>query len=85
VPILFKDLGCLVAGEATAFGPGPLRDLEWPVTSYLAEQFRAAGFVTLGRTSVPELGTTVTPEPQSFPRSDARPYTPSAVAFPLTA
>ena len=67
VPILFKDLGCFVAGEATAFGLGPLRELAWPVTSYLAEQFLAAGFVPLGRTNVPEFGTTVTTEPRSFP------------------
>jgi len=67
VPILFKDLGCTVAGEPTAFGLGPLRDLAFPVTSYLAEQFRAAGFIPLGRTNVPELGTTVTTEPRSFP------------------
>jgi amidase len=67
VPILFKDLGCMVAGEPTAFGVGPLRDLAWPVTSYLAEQFRAAGFIPLGRTNVPELGTTVTTESRSFP------------------
>ncbi|MBV9207521.1 MAG: amidase [Actinobacteria bacterium] len=66
VPILYKDLGCTVAGEPTAFGLGPLRDAAWPVTSYLAEQFRAAGFVPLGRTNVPELGTTVTTEPRSF-------------------
>jgi amidase len=67
VPILFKDLGCTVAGEQTAFGLGPLRDVVLPVTSFLAEQFRAAGFVPLGRTNVPELGTTVTTEPRSFP------------------
>ncbi|HEY3260133.1 MAG TPA: amidase [Pseudonocardiaceae bacterium] len=67
VPILLKDLGCLVEGEPTAFGIGPLRDVVWPVTSYLARQFRAAGFVPLGRTNVPELGTTVTTEPRSFP------------------
>jgi amidase len=66
VPILLKDLGCTVAGEPTTFGLGPLRDLAWPVTSYLADQFRAAGFVHLGRTNVPELGTTVTTEPRSF-------------------
>ena len=36
------------------------------MTSYLAEQFRAAGFVPLGRTNVPELGTTVTTEAKSF-------------------
>jgi len=67
VPILFKDLGCMVAGEPTAFGVGPLRDAAMPVTSYLAEQFLAAGFIALGRTNVPELGTTVTTEPLSFP------------------
>jgi amidase len=67
VPILFKDLGCVVAGETTAFGIGPLREVTMPVTSYLAEQFRAAGFIPLGRTNVPELGTTVTTESRSFP------------------
>jgi amidase len=67
VPFLFKDIGCQVAGEATAFGVGPMRDQAWPVTSYLAEAFRAAGFVPLGRTNVPEMGTTVTTEPRSFP------------------
>jgi amidase len=66
VPILLKDLGAMVAGEQTAFGIGPLRDVRWPVTSYLAEQFCAAGFVVLGRTNVPEFGTTVTTEPISF-------------------
>jgi len=67
VPLLLKDMGCLVAGEPTAFGIGPLRDVAWGVTSYLAEQFRAAGFIPLGRTNVPEFGTTVTTEPRSFP------------------
>ena len=67
VPILLKDLGCFVAGEPTALGLGPLRELPWPVTSYLAEQFLAAGFIPLGRTNVPELGTTVTTEAMSFP------------------
>jgi amidase len=67
VPILFKDLGCEIEGEATAYGVGPMRDVPWPVTSYLAEAFRAAGFVALGRTNVPEMGTTVTTEARSFP------------------
>ena len=67
VPILFKDLGCTLEGEVTAFGLGPLRDVKIPVTSFLAAQFLAAGFVPLGRTNVPELGTTVTTEPRSFP------------------
>jgi amidase len=67
VPMLFKDLGCSVAGEPMTFGLGPLRDFRWPVTSYLAEQFAAAGFINLGRTNVPEMGTTVTTEAKSFP------------------
>src|SRR5215468_6887368 len=66
VPILLKDIGCLVAGEVTAAGLGPLKDVAWPVISYLAGQFLAAGFIPLGRTNVPELGTTVTTEPLSF-------------------
>jgi Asp-tRNA(Asn)/Glu-tRNA(Gln) amidotransferase A subunit family amidase len=67
VPILFKDLGCTVAGEPTSFGIGPLSEVPWPVTSFLAEQYRAAGFIPLGRTNAPELGTTVTTESRSFP------------------
>jgi amidase len=67
VPILFKDLGCMVAGEPTAFGIGPLSDLAWPATSFLAQMFAAAGFVAVGRTNVPEFGTTVTTEAMSFP------------------
>jgi amidase len=67
VPILLKDLGATVAGETTAFGIGPMAEAAMPVTSFLAEQFRAAGFVVLGRTNVPEFGTTVTTEPKSFP------------------
>src|SRR5580658_6893929 len=67
VPFLFKDLGCTVAGEVTAFGVGPMRDQALPLTSSLAEAVLAAGFIPLGRTNVPEMGTTVTTEPMSFP------------------
>ena len=76
VPILFKDLGCVVAGEATSFGIGPLRDVAWPITSFLAEQFLAAGFIVLGRTNAPELGTAVTTEARSFPPA-RNPWDPS--------
>ena len=41
VPTLFKDLGCTVEGEVTAFGLGPMRDQAIPVTSFLAAPFRA--------------------------------------------
>jgi amidase len=65
VPMLLKDLGCHVAGEETHYGTSFLRDAGWcwPTESYLARQFRAAGLVFLGRTNVPEFGTTVTTEP----------------------
>jgi amidase len=65
VPMLLKDLGCHVAGETTHYGTSYLRDadLRWPTDSYLARSFRAAGFVFLGRTNVPEFGTTITTEP----------------------
>src|ERR1700734_3583280 len=67
VPFLFKDLGCTVAGEGTAFGVGPMRDQAIPLTSYLAEPFLAAGFIPRGRRNGLEVGTAVTPEPMSFP------------------
>lgn len=66
VPMLTKDLGCLAEGEPSSAGLAPLRDFRWPVSSFLAQQFRAAGFISLGRTNVPELGTTVTTEPKSY-------------------
>ncbi len=76
VPILLKDLGCMVAGEPTAFGIGPLRDFAWPVTSFLARMFQAAGFIAVGRTNVPEFGTTVTTEAMSFPAA-RNPWNPA--------
>ncbi|MDK3256751.1 amidase [Blastococcus capsensis] len=69
VPLLLKDLGCHVAGEETNYGTSFLRDagFRWPGDSYLAQRFRAAGFVVLGRTNVPEFGTTITTEPAANP------------------
>lgn len=65
VPMLLKDLGCHVAGDATNYGTSFLRDAQiaWPTDSHLASRFRASGVVFLGRTNVPEFGTTVTTEP----------------------
>ena len=69
VPLLLKDMGCHVAGEETAYGLAPLQQagIPWRRDSHLAQAFRAAGFVVLGRTTVPELGTTVTTEPAANP------------------
>ncbi|MFD2093114.1 amidase [Blastococcus deserti] len=67
VPMLLKDMGCHLGGESTHYGTSFLREAAWcwPTESYLARQFRSAGFVPLGRTNVPELGTTVTTEPEA--------------------
>src|SRR3954449_8512192 len=67
VPMLLKDLGCHVAGEPTAHGVGAMADVPRPGTSHLAGLFAAAGFICLGRTNVPEVGSTVTTEPKSMP------------------
>ena len=78
VPMLLKDLGCHVAGERTDYGTSYLRDADvrWPTDSDLARQFRAAGFVVLGRTNVPEFGTTITTEPAAH-RPTRNPWNPA--------
>ncbi|MBJ7454187.1 MAG: hypothetical protein JHC71_19185, partial [Blastococcus sp.] len=78
VPMLLKDLGCHVAGERTDYGTSHLRDADvrWPTDSHLAQQFRAAGFVFLGRTNVPEFGTTITTEPAAH-RPTRNPWNPA--------
>ena len=68
VPFLVKDLGCEMAGEPHTLGNRALRDADVRAThdSYLYESIRTAGFVTLGRTNTPELGGTITTEPEAF-------------------
>ena len=58
VPILLKDLGCLVAGEVTAFGLGPLKDVECPVCHGLRAGGKLSASVV---TVVPSSGTLVRP------------------------
>jgi len=68
VPFLLKDLICYTAGDPHHMGTRFLRELGFvaPMDTYLAEKFRAAGFVFLGKTNVPELGTLPTTEPESY-------------------
>ena len=68
VPFLVKDLGCEIAGEPHTLGNRALKDADVRATqdSYLYESIRGAGFVTLGRTNTPELGGTITTEPEAF-------------------
>lgn len=63
VPMLLKDLGFHLAGEVTADGTTFLEGVPRPVDSAVAAALRRSGLVSLGRTRVPELATTVTTEP----------------------
>src|SRR4051812_30112544 len=67
VPMLLKDIGCHVAGDETRYGTSFLAGVPWPTDSYLGRRFREAGLISLGRTNVPEFGTTVTTEPACNP------------------
>ena len=42
------------------------RDFRAPVDTYLAQRFRAAGLVTIGKTNSPELGILPTTEPRAY-------------------
>ncbi len=68
VPLLLKDLGCPVAGVPLYSGTKFRRDRRWRARSdsFLAQRFRAAGFVFVGKTNTPELGLSPTTEPESF-------------------
>jgi amidase len=67
VPIVVKDLAMPAAGEPTHWGTRALRDIGYVADHdhVLVQKLRAAGFVTVGRTNTPELGSTITTEPLS--------------------
>src|SRR6266511_3136974 len=68
VPFLLKDLGAAIAGESMHIGMSLLKDIDFrpPVDSYLAQRFRAAGLLHIGRTNAPELGILPTTEPRAY-------------------
>lgn len=68
VPFLLKDLGAAFAGQPLHMGMRFLkeRDFRAPVDTYLAQRFRAAGLVTLGKTNAPEMGILPTTEPVAY-------------------
>src|SRR3954454_7988126 len=65
VPFLFKDIGAALAGQPFHLGSRVLKEVDFriPVDTYLGQRFRDAGFVTIGKTNVPELGILPTTEP----------------------
>lgn len=68
VPYLAKDLLCLTEGDPLHMGTRFLRDAKLcaPHDSYHATKLRSAGFVFVGRTNTPELGTLPTTEPDAY-------------------
>jgi amidase len=68
VPLLLKDLGCPSAGDPMHNGSRFLKRLGWRSDhdSFLVAKLRRAGFVILGRTNTPELGSTITTEPLAY-------------------
>ncbi len=68
VPFLIKDLTCQTKGDPYHAGMRVLRDRGWTADhdTYLAAKFRAAGFICVGRTNVPELGPIPTTEPLAY-------------------
>ena len=68
VPLLLKDLGAPQAGQPYCEGTAFAKSAGYRAAgdSYLVEKFERAGFVVLGRTNAPELGTSITTEPLAF-------------------
>jgi len=68
VPYLLKDLASPSADDPFYCGMRFLRDLRWTERedTGLVTKLRAAGFVIVGRTNVPELGPIPTTEPVAF-------------------
>ena len=68
VPFLVKDAVCHTAGDPYHLGMQALKDAQWtePADTWLAERFRAAGFVFVGKTNTPELATSCTTEPLAY-------------------
>jgi amidase len=68
VPFLVKDVVCHTAGDPYHCGMRFLRDLGWREAedTTLAQRFRAAGFVIVGKSNTPELAFSVTTEPLAY-------------------
>src|SRR5437870_235739 len=68
VPFLLKDLLAYSAGDPHHMGTRLLKRLGFvaPHDSNTAARLRAAGFVFLGKTNAPEIGTLPTTEPEAY-------------------
>lgn len=68
VPFLVKDLSCYMEGAPVHVGMRVLKEAGYAADHdmLLAQKFRRAGFVILGRTNAPELGILPTTEPVAY-------------------
>jgi amidase len=68
VPFLVKDAVCQTAGDPYHAGMRALKRDGWvaPNDTWLAQRFRAAGFVFVGKTNTPELASSITTEPLAY-------------------
>ena len=68
VPFLLKDLCAMQKGQPYYLGNRALRDMGFraPFDMPLGARFRAAGFITLGKTNLPEFGMQTTTQPLAF-------------------
>ena len=68
VPFLIKDCVAHTAGDPYHCGLQVAKDAGWvePEDTWLVERFRAAGFVIVGKTNLPELASSLTTEPLAY-------------------
>jgi amidase len=64
VPFLLKDLGQMLKGEPLRSGSRLFADYVPAKDSTLTQRYESAGLVIAGRTNTPELGCSITTEPQ---------------------
>jgi amidase len=68
VPFLLKDVVAHSAGDPYHCGMQALKDVQYTATSdsEMVRRIRAAGFIIIGKTNLPELASTVTTEPVAY-------------------
>ncbi|MFN2594661.1 MAG: amidase [Actinomycetota bacterium] len=68
IPLLIKDAICHTAGDPMHEGMRFLKERSWTedTDSFLAQRFRRAGFIFVGKTNLPELALAPTTEPLAY-------------------
>jgi len=68
IPLLLKDLNTMMKNEPCYNGARFLKNMDFRADhdSYVVERLRAAGFIVLGRSTVPEFGPMMTTESLAF-------------------